>query len=464
MKKILKLIIFSALLLVPNISYAQATEDIAEDLLTTPQENEIVLQTNDTLFDEKERSKEKLKEQKYHNGLQNNTAQANEKSEQTEEKHPLWDALNAINNNNEDDSVMDNVELDFEVFKLFDKNNDKKIDEDTIPGKIIHSKITRTDVQSFLLKDDLSFEYKKGPLHKIQVYGGYRGSVNALFSPTYSTKYDNLTTELGVYGSLRNPDYKFKFNINPIPVEGMNIADRLFGDAYIMNTSLPHHQIVAGYSRVQTGIEGGASTFILPFVARSQIARNFGNTRSLSVKVIGNYNYIDYNLAFGSSGRYITSGMPGVEFNGWLNVKPFGSHDGKYGKLTIGGGFNGGHNQINYGIGSVYVAYKHKKLWANFEAAIADGYNGSQGVSENKACGYAATVGWKFTPHLQLIGRIDQFDPNRDASNDLKREYTVGINWFIKGQALKVVLNYVFCQNQNTEDSHKLILATQILL
>ncbi len=62
------------------------------------------------------------------------------------------------------------------------------------------------------------------------------------------------------------------------------------------------------------------------------------------------------------------------------------------------------------------------------------------------------------------IGRIDQFDPNRDVSNDLKREYTVGLNWFIKGQALKVVLNYVFCQNQNADDSHKLIMATQILL
>ena len=48
--------------------------------------------------------------------------------------------------------------------------------------------------------------------------------------------------------------------------------------------------------------------------------------------------------------------------------------------------------------------------------------------------------------------------------NDLKREYTVGLNWLIKGQALKVVLNYVFCQNQNADDSHKLIMATQILL
>ncbi|MDE6137975.1 MAG: OprO/OprP family phosphate-selective porin, partial [Candidatus Gastranaerophilales bacterium] len=46
----------------------------------------------------------------------------------------------------------------------------------------------------------------------------------------------------------------------------------------------------------------------------------------------------------------------------------------------------------------------------------------------------------------------------------LRNEYTVGINWFIKGQALKVMLNYVFCDSQNQEDSHKIILATQVVL
>lgn len=443
MKTILKLILLSALLLTPITVKAQPTEDIAEDLLATPQENEIVLNTeDDTLFSD-------------NNSAIQTTTQNNKNKKRKPRKVLEYD---------NDDSVMDNTELDFEIFRMLDKNKDNKIDEDTLPGKILHSNIVRTDIQSFLLKDELTFEYEKGPLHKTQVYGGYRGSINALFTPSYSTEYDNLTTEVGVYGSFRNPDYKFKVNVNPVYQRGDNFIDGFMGDAYIMNTSIPNHQIVAGYSRVQTGVEGGASTFILPFVARSQIARNFGNSRSLSVKVIGNYNYADYNIAFGSSGRDITSGFPGAEFNGWLNFKPFGSHDTKYGKLTIGGGFNGGHNGINYGIGSAYVAYKYKKLWTNFEAAIADGYNGSQGVSDNKACGYAATVGWKFTPHLQLIGRIDQFDPNRDASNDLKREYTVGLNWFIKGQALKVVFNYVFCQNQNTDDSHKLILATQILL
>jgi hypothetical protein len=179
---------------------------------------------------------------------------------------------------------------------------------------------------------------------------------------------------------------------------------------------------------------------------------------------MGNYQYVDYNIALGSAGRYITSGVPGMEFNGWVNFKPLGNKSKKYGKITVGGGFNGGHNRIDYSVASAYLAYHHKRIWANFETGIADGYNGSNGISSNKACGYAATVGWKFNPHLQILGRVDQFDPNRKISGDLKREYTVGVNWFIKGQALKVILNYVFCDNQNSQNTHKLILATQIVL
>lgn len=435
MKNILKLLIISALLIISQTAQATPPEYEAEELLTTKQENEIVLESNDELFDV---------------------------NSQTQEVKQI--AGNENNKDNDDDSVLDNEELDFAIFRQLDKNNDNIIDEDTLIGKIIHSKITRTDIQSFLLKDELTYQYEKGPLHKIQVYGGYRGSVNGIFNPQYATKYDNLTTNIGAYGVFKNKDYKFKLAFKPIPQEGLNIIDGLVADAYITNTKLPHHQIIAGYSRVQTGVEGGTSSFIIPFVARSQIARNFGNARSMSVKVLGNYEYVDYNIAFGSSGRFVTSGFPGAEFTGWLNIKPFGSQDKKLGKLTIGGGFNGGHNGIDYGVGSIYVGYKHKKLWTNFEAAIADGYSGSNGISANKAAGFAATAGWKFTPHFQLIGRIDQFDPNRDKSNDLQREYTIGLNWFIKGQALKIVLNYVFCQNQSKDDSHKIILATQVLL
>ena len=156
--------------------------------------------------------------------------------------------------------------------------------------------------------------------------------------------------------------------------------------------------------------------------------------------------------------------MPGAEFTGWINVKPFGSKDGKLGKLTLGGGLNSGHNRFNYNVGTVYVGYKHKQLWTNFEAAIADGYNGAAALSTAKASGFAYTLGWKVKPYLQLIGRVDQFDPDRKTSHNRKTEYSAGINWFIKGQAIKLVLNYVFCENQGQKDSQRIILFTQIVL
>lgn len=438
MKKFLKIILISAVCFVSSLS-ASAFEEVAQELLETKHDNEVVLNLDNKLVLDTDE---------------------NSNIESPEEKQTPVKRL--FNLDFDDDGIPDNNELDFEIFKLFDK--DKEINEDSLFGKIYHSNITRTDVPTFLLQDDLTFNYEKGPLSKIHAYGAYRGAINYRWDTNYSTDYDNLVTQFGLYGQFRNPNYKFKFAANPIPLKGLNYADRFVSDIYLVNTSIPNHQIVAGYSRVQTGIEGGVSTYTLPFVARSQIARNFGGAKSLALKLIGNYQYADYNFSFGSSGRYITSGMPGTEFNGWVNLKPFGNKSKKYGKLTVGGGFNAGHNRIDYNVLSGYIGYHHKKLWANIEAAIANGYSGFNGISSNKSCGYAATLGWKFNPHWQLIGRVDQFDPNRNVSGDLKNEYTIGLNWFIKGQALKVILNYVFCDSQNTPDSHKIILATQILI
>ena len=196
---------------------------------------------------------------------------------------------------------------------------------------------------------------------------------------------------------------------------------------------------------------------------RSQISRNFGSTRALGVRLIGNYDLIDYNFAFNSSDRFFRDWFAGPEFTGWVDLKPFGKTDGRYGKLVLGGGLNAGKNHTDYTVGSLYLGYKYKKLWTSFEYAIADGYNGTH-VVDNKATGFYGTVGYKIHPRLQIIGRFDQFDPNRDVSGDIRREYTAGINWFIKGQALRLILNYIFCQNEHAEDSHRFLIGTQILL
>ncbi len=102
-------------------------------------------------------------------------------------------------------------------------------------------------------------------------------------------------------------------------------------------------------------------------------------------------------------------------------------------------------------------------MWSRFEYGIADGYNGSQVVNK-KAEGFYGIVGYKITPKFQVIARYDQFNPDRNISGDTRKEYTAGINYFIKGQALKLILNYVFCQNKNMPNSHRIMLGTQILL
>ena len=234
-------------------------------------------------------------------------------------------------------------------------------------------------------------------------------------------------------------------------------------DAYIMNTSLPHHKIIVGNSRNQVGVDGGASSYTLPFAARSQIARNFGNTRALGVRVVGNYSLADYSLALNSSDRFFHEFFAGPEFTGWVNFKPLGRTDGRYGNLVVGGGLNAGHRNENYTVGGAYVGYSYKKFAVNAEYSIADGYNG-RNFSSNRAEGFYTTVSYRLTQKLHILARFDQFDPNRDISGDLRREYTAGLNYFIKGQALRLILNYVFCENQNTEDSHRIILGTQILL
>ena len=362
--------------------------------------------------------------------------------------------------------IDNNIEAEFSLFDNFnlDKNNDGKIDENTLLGRIIKRDIVRTDVPSYLLRPELTFKPQKGIISKVQYYGAFQGDLTSSFAKSdYDTSYDVGFFQVGAIGKFRGSKNDFKILFNPKPANGRTYMQNFIADAYIINSSIPHHKIVVGYSRNQIGKEGGASSYILPFVMRSQIARNFGSTRALGVRLIGNYSLMDYNLAFNSSDRYFHTPFAGPEFTGWLDFKPFGKTDGRYGNLMVGGGLNAGHNRTTYTVGSFYVGYKYKRLWTNFEYGIADGYNGTR-VSTDKAQGFNYTIGYKIHPRIQLIARYDQFDPDRDVAHNTRREYSAGINYFIKGQAVRLILNYVFCNNQNLEDSHRIIIGTQLLL
>ena len=111
-----------------------------------------------------------------------------------------------------------------------------------------------------------------------------------------------------------------------------------------------------------------------------------------------------------------------------------------------------------------HLIYEYKRLKASFEYATADGSNGSVGFSSNQSEGYYSTLAYRVTPRIQALLRYDHFDPNKNKSNDMRTEYTAGINYFIKGQSLKLMLNFVYYTVENGLYGSRIMTGTQFVL
>lgn len=333
---------------------------------------------------------------------------------------------------------------------------------------VYHLEVEQIDKPTYLLKDVLTKHFDEDSImDRTQLWGGYNGDIGMYFYEDGSIQnhYEFNTINVGYDGFLKNNNGDFRIMFNYAPLSSRNVVQNLFADMYVATNKIPHHRLLVGNSRPPVGMEGSYGPFVLPFMARSQISRTFGTVRKLGARVSGDYSLVDYDFGVYSSDTYFNEFFPGAEFIGWVNLKPLGKTDGKYGKLKIGGGLQGGHRDTNYCVTGAYVGWEYKKLLLNFEWANANGYNGPSGVQTDKhASGFYTTLAYRITPKIQALLRYDEFDPNHNINNNNKREYTAGINYFIKGQGLKLILNYVFCQNDAAKDSHRILLGTQILL
>lgn len=328
--------------------------------------------------------------------------------------------------------------------------------------------VEQIEKPNFLLTEILTKKFdEKSRMDNIHLWGGYVAHSDFIFN---EDKYENTeylfdAINLGLDGKLKNNDADFRIMLHYSPTSNRDFINNLFADTYVATNKIPHHRVWLGNTRPKLGMEGGYSPYALPYMARAQISRTFGTVRRLGARVSGDYDLIDYDLGVYSSDTYFRDFFPGAEVIGWVNFKPLGKTDGKYGKLTLGGGLQNGNRHISYNVLGAYAGYEYKKWLLNFECADADGYNGPSGMaSSKKAKGFYTTLAYRFTPKVQGLLRYDYFNPNKHVANDNIKEYSAGINYFIKGQGLKMVLNYVYCQNQAVKNSHRIILGTQILL
>ena len=318
----------------------------------------------------------------------------------------------------------------------------------------------------YLLDTATTRYFEKGPLDSFHTGFFYKGSlpISMIQGGVTHTDYTQNNIENHFRGYLKNGKTSFNISTRYTPRKDLDFFQFLIGDLFVSHQLTQHNRIVFGNSRTHTGEEGSKPDWQVPLISYSQISRNFGNIRKFGARVVGEYDLIEYDFGGYSSDSYFREFFPGVEFTGWVNFKPLGKTSGKYGDLKIGVGISSGHNNFTYNVAGAYARYQYKKFRADFEFANADGYNGNLGLSKKHARGLYSTVYYRITPKVELLARYDFFQPDLDVSKKDIKEYVVGLNYYLKGQGLRFMLNYIFRQSDFGNDSHRIILGTQIML
>lgn len=327
--------------------------------------------------------------------------------------------------------------------------------------------VEQLDSPSPLFAEPLTKHFESGPVESLHTWGVVQSNFDTMMTEGENgyTKFNPALINILFDVKMKGGKDNFRLMLDPTHQHNRPFLQQFVQDAYYETKRIPHHTILIGNSRTGTGYEGAQSPYTLPFINRSQISRNLANIRKVGIRVKGNYSLVEYDFGGYSSDTFFTEFMPGVEFDGWVNLKPLGKTDGRYGKLTTGGGIvSGTRNSVDYFVGGAYIGYEYKKFWTRMEYAVSDGSNGGSGLTTKRRQGWYVTLGYHLTKKLEVLARYDEFDPDRAISNNNQREYTAGINYYLKGQALKLILNYVFCQNQAKADSHRILIGAQIAI
>jgi len=332
---------------------------------------------------------------------------------------------------------------------------------------VYNLQIENTNSPSSLLSEPLTKHFENGPMESIHTWGVFQGNFDTTMTEgeNGNTNFNPALVNVLFDGTFKGGKENFRLMLDPSHQHNRPFMQQFIQDAYFKTHRIPHHTILIGNSRTGTGYEGAQSPYTLPFLNRSQISRNLANIRKTGLRVKGNYSLVDYDFGGYSSDTFFSEFMPGIEFDGWVNVKPLARTNNRYGKLTTGGGIvSGTRHTTDYFVGGTYIGYEYKKFWTRMEYAVSDGSNGGSGLTNKRRQGWYVTLGYHITKKLEILTRYDEFDPDKTISNNKQREYTAGINYYLKGQALKIILNYIYCQNEAKANSHRFLTGIQIAL
>ena len=227
---------------------------------------------------------------------------------------------------------------------------------------------------------------------------------------------------------------------------------RILQDYNIDFGYIPHHIVSIGQFKLPLTEEGLRSSVMLDTIERSFIGRTFGDQRDIGIQVRGIWKYVDYWLGiFNGSGQNQLDVNDYKDISGRIVLKPFKDLEIGISGLTgrtgttpsdrnrLGGELRYEYNDLSFK--GEYMKAKDSKLERE---------------------GWYTQVGYfmPFLPQLQGVFKYEEFE---DADNLEERDITVGLNYFINQDQVKLQANYVHKNESKREsDNDQVLVALQI--
>ncbi len=231
--------------------------------------------------------------------------------------------------------------------------------------------------------------------------------------------------------------------------------------------------IRAGQFKVPYSTSFTISASELQFIERTQVDSNFRLDRDNGVNLYGKLldSMLTYNIgAYNGEGRNKSNPDNGMLYAARIMFEPFGKYayhesDNEISeKLTLlvsaayavssdqAGSTNTNLNArlaatalgISDVTGSnafVGAKYRGASIHGEYFNRVIDPQK--SGVSNETAEGYYVQGGYFVMPKtVEVAGRYEYFDPNKDAGSDLRQEYGLGVNYFVNNHRNKIQADF----------------------
>lgn len=245
--------------------------------------------------------------------------------------------------------------------------------------------------------------------------------------------------------------------------------DKILQDLAVIFLGVKGQEFSLGRRKIPITEEGYQGSSQLDFVERARITRTFSDRRETGLFYKGEFgehvgahisltngapaNVVNYDKAMFGAARVDIKPMAGLLF-------------GASGGTRVGGSVN----QIQRDIVNGFLKYGNVAgMPLGFEAEYLSATIGAAGKPTVKADGYYATVTYTIATKYQFAVRYDFIDRNKDVAGNQVKTWTGGFNYLIKGNNVKLSLDYYDVDEQGrtvnnvlSERYHQVVFLTQI--